>query len=181
MANREFRKQLFANQVKFMKLRAVQICPVIVLALICLCRKNDASAFEVDGFKTGMNRNDVALAFKRSVSVRKVDPSTLISIDKSGNSSSYDLCNGSLVAMEVPRKTDFRQFVSLVREYTAKFGQPVLANDGVRQLPRDVIDAVGLRWKVDEEYVTLYFTSFSGGDRLRVFYQSPNTCYKFPR
>lgn len=164
-----------------MKLRAVQICLVVVLGFSCLCRENDASAFEADGFKTGMDRNDVALAFKSSISVRKVDPSTLISIDKSGNRSSYDLCNGSLIAMEVPRKTDFRQFVSLVREYTGKYGQPVLANDGIHQLPRDVIDAVGLRWKVDEEYISLYFTSFSEGDRLRVFYQSPNTCYKFPR
>jgi hypothetical protein len=164
-----------------MRLRAVRICLVIVLTLICPWREDDAAAFEADGFKTGMDRNDVALGFKQSISVRKIHPSTLISIDKSGNRSSYDLCNGSLVAMEVPRKTDFRQFVRQVREYTDKYGQPVLANDDDHQLSQDLIDAVGLRWKADDEYVTLYFTSFSEGDKLRVFYQSPNTCYKFPR
>ena len=165
-----------------MKLNAIQICLIIVvLWLICSCRENDALAFEADGFKTGMDRNDVALAFRYSISVQKVEPSTLIAIDKSGNRSSYDLCNGSLVSMELPRKTDFRQFVRLVREYTGKYGQPVLTGDDDHQVPRDVIDAVGLRWKVDKEYVSLYFTSFSEGDKLRVFYQSPNTCYKFPR
>ena len=165
-----------------MKLNAVKICMVIfVLALMCPCRENDALAFEADGFKTGMGRNEVALAFKSSIRVQKVDPSTLISIDESGNKSSYDLCNGTLVSMEQPRKTDFRQFVSLVKEYTEKYGQPVVANGDNHPVPLDAIDAVGLRWKVDEEYVSLYFTSFSAGDNLRVFYQSPNTCYKFPR
>lgn len=164
-----------------MKLKAVRICLLIaVVVLICPCRENDALAFEVDGFKTGMGRNDVALAFKSSMSVQKVDPSTLIAIDKSGNKSSYDLCNGSLVSMELPRKTDFRQFVSWVREYTEKYGQPVSADDN-HPVPQDAVDVVGLRWQVDKEYVSLYFTSFAAGDKLRVFYQAPNTCYKFPR
>jgi hypothetical protein len=165
-----------------MTLTAVQISLlVVVLSLICPCRENDALAFEAGGFKTGMGRNEVALAFKSSRCVQKVDPSTLIYIDTSGNKSSYDLCNGTLVSMEQPRKTDFRQFISLVKEYTEKYGQPVLANDDDHPVPLDAIDAVGLRWKVDEEYVSLYFTSFSAGDELRVFYQSQNTCYKFPR
>jgi len=165
-----------------MKLNAVQICLLIVVsALICPCRENDALAFEAGGFKTGMDRNEVALAFKSSKRVQKVDPSTLLAIDKSGNESSYDLCNGSLVSMELPRKTDFKQFVALVREYTGKYGQPVLADDDNHPVHQDAVDAVGLRWKVDQDYVSLYFTSFSSGDELRVFYQSPNTCYKFPR
>lgn len=165
-----------------MKLTAVHIClPVVVLSLLCVYRVDDASAFEAGGFKTGMDRNQVALAFKSSMRVQKVDPSTLVAIDRSGSKSSYDLCNGSLVSMELPRRTDFRQFVRLVREYTEKYGQPALANDDNHPVPLDALDAVGLRWKVDEEYVSLYFTSFSAGDELRVFYQSPNTCYKFPR
>lgn len=165
-----------------MRLDVVRIFPVVVMVLLsCLCPENDAAAFEAGGFKTGMDRNDVALALKSSIMVKKVDPSTLISIDKAGNKSSYDLCNGSLVSMELPQKTDFRQFVSLVREYTGKYGQPVLAGDNGHPVPRDAMDAINLRWKVDNEYVSLYFTSFMTGDRLRVFYQSPNSCYMFPR
>jgi len=128
-----------------------------------------------------MGRNEVALGLKASISVRKIDPSSLIAVDKHGHTRSYDLCNGLLVSMEMPLEADFRKFVYLVRNFTDKYGQPVLANDDSRQIPDDVIDAVGLRWKVDTEYVSLYFTSFSRGEELRVFYQSPTSCYKYPR
>lgn len=140
-----------------------------------------AQAFQVEGFHSGMTKAEVEAKLAGWNRVSEVEPHTIVAIDKAGNASSFNFCQGKLVSMQQNLKPTLRQFSLAVRDFNSKFGQPFSSAAGSRIHAQGQIDEIGIWWRDGNEYVSVYYMGTPLGESLSVSYQTPNQCFKVPR
>ena len=72
----------------------------MVSFLLILSLPPVVDAFDVDGFRSGMTREDVETKLRPSWRVSEVEPNTLIAFDQLGAARSFNFCAGQLVSMQ---------------------------------------------------------------------------------
>lgn len=155
--------------------------PVVASVISFCCWSLVANAFEVEGFRSGMPKSEVEAKLRTWQRVSEVDPGTLVTIDQLGNASSFNFCEGRLVSMQQNLKPSLRQFVTLMRDFNTRHGQPFSSAAGSRTHQTGQIDELGVWWRSGNEFVSVYYMGSSAGESLSTSHQVPNSCFKVPR
>jgi hypothetical protein len=107
-----------------------------IIVLVTLAFAAPASAFEVDAFKSGMSKEQVKDALKSYTfdKVQDFSVQTLIAYDQPEKGSNrqfvFDFCNDKLAGMQQEMAPSNRNFVIIISNYNAKYGQPIRVNAG---------------------------------------------------
>jgi hypothetical protein len=140
-----------------------------------------ASAFEVEGFRSGMTKSDVEAKLRSWQRVSEVEPGTLVATDQFGNTSSFNFCEGKLVSMQQNLKPSLRQFVAIMRDFNSRHGQPFSSVAGSRAHQTGQVNELSIWWRYGGEFVSVYYMGSSLGESLSTSHQVPNSCFKVPR
>lgn len=142
---------------------------------------SSAGAFEVEGFRTGMRKDEVISTAEKRATLQTIDENTVVARNPSGSYLSFNFCNGSLATIQQGFPATLKQVSLLTAEFNKSHGQPFSINSGLRAHPSGEIYEMGIWWKAGSEYVSLYYMGTAQSDGLSVSHQSKNSCFKIPR
>lgn len=138
-------------------------------------------AFNVEGFTTGMSKEDVIIAAKKSRELRVMDDSTIRATSADGGYLSFTFCQDRLVAVQQGFAATLPQVALLMAELNSKHGDPLSADAGAHARPTGPLYEFGLVWKAGTEYVKIYYSGNAQSEALSALYQARNKCFKVPR
>lgn len=158
----------------------------IVSAIIPLFMSiHAATAFDVDGYKTGMTKAEVLATSGKSyrISPLETDSNTLIATDMIDSKKylSLNFCNDHLVSVQQGFPANLRQVSLLVANFSAKYGDPFSVKAGIRPDPTGEVYEIGYWWRANAEFASVYFSGSTYGDSLSTSRQAVNPCFKVPR
>ena len=140
-----------------------------------------AYAFDVDGYRTGMSKEQVKAAADKYATVSAVDEDTLVANASNGTYSSFNFCKEKLVAVQQGYPASLKQVSLLVTEFNKLYGQPFSTESGARAHPTGEIHELGIWWRAGNEYVSIYYMGTPQSDSLSTSHQAKNACFKVPR
>jgi hypothetical protein len=160
------------------------------LSIICflvLAFATPSSAFEVDAFKSGMSKEQVKDALKSYTfdKVQDFSVQTLIAYDQPEKGSNrqfvFDFCNDKLAGMQQEMAPSNRNFVIIISNYNAKYGQPIRVNAGSNVTSTGDKNELGLFWRKGLDVVGVKYIVIAPLEQLLVQYDTPNNCWQTPR
>ena len=151
------------------------IIPLITLFFfIFICPK--VSAFEVDGFKSGMTKEEVRRLLK-SYHFDKIE-------DKEGGIYAYDIpidrthrsyglffYDDKLVLLHKNFPPSIKKFIFLFDRFSALYGKPFDSNSEVRIESHGESRRIIFYWSKMGEIVSLHYIVFPNNDDLHVIYE----------
>lgn len=146
-----------------------------------------ARAFEVDVFKSGMNKEQVREALKTYYFDRVQDFSTntLIAYDQPEKGSNrqfvFDFCNDKLSGLQQAMAPSLRNTTIVLNSYIAKYGQPfrVHAQSSVTSIGDK--NELGYYWRKGLDVLAVRYSETSPIEQLLLQYDTPNNCWQTPR
>lgn len=141
-----------------------------------------ASAFEIDGLKTGLSREKAISQLETlNLKITSISDNNVVA-EASGRLYSLNFCNGSLVNVQKNLEPSFDTFVDLVSRFKSLYGAPLSIDP---QLPNPTSYAMGydlsVSWRVGRELVTAEHVSFKSNSQTSVTYDAPNLCFQHPQ
>ena len=153
----------------------------LLVALAGFLAASSAGAFEVEGFRTGMSKDEVVSTAEKRATLRNIDENTVVATDPSGSYLSFNFCKGSLAAIQQGFPATLKHVSLLTAEFNKRYGKPFSIDSGSRADPSGEIHEMGIWWKAGSEYISLYYMGTPQGDSLSASHQSKNSCFKVPR
>jgi hypothetical protein len=123
-------------------------------------------AFDVEGFKTGMQKAAVVAVAEKTYKLVTVDENTLIANATGGGYLSFNFCEGRLVSVQQGYQANLRQVTLLVSDLNQRYGQPFSTAAGSRAHSSGTVYETGMWWKAGPEFISIYFTGTEQGDSL---------------
>ena len=151
------------------------------ISVLLLVLSANATAFDVDGFSTGMTKAAVLSKAEKSYKVVNVDESTFIANAGDGGYLSFNFCEGKLAAVQKGFPADLKQVTLLVSEFKDKHGNPFSTSAGTRAGSTGPIYELGMWWNAGNEFVNIYYMGTGSSEGLSTSHQARNSCFKVPR
>lgn len=157
--------------------------PIIAIVLLGapLVNPGVAYAFELDGLRSGMTKNEAIAALKR-ISVGIDDQGeTIIAGDKldkpSARTFALNFCKGRLVSLQKLLLPRWDYFVRLVQEKRRELGRPAdVLGDPSDTTSTLKSDAVRVVWRYRDHAEIITYTKFPANDQLDIVLSVKNDC-----
>lgn len=146
-----------------------------------LVAASHASAFEVNGFRTGMELDQVRKNAEKYGELHAIDKNTYLGSNPLGSYSTFTFCKAKLVSLQQDQPTSFKQLALLIAEFNKSYGQPFSIKAGPRPDPIGDAHEIRISWRARSEYASIYYKDSSQGASLSTSYQATNSCFKVPR
>lgn len=156
-------------------LRSVCFCITAVIA-------SHASAFEIDGLKSGQSRAESVAQLQRlDLEIEKGESGQLHGTAPDGRLYSLSFCGDALVQVQKCLAPSFKDFVELLYRMRELYGSPIVV---LPELPDPTSHAkshkLAIAWRHRQELVTAEFIRFDSNDQLDVTYEVRNSCFANP-
>lgn len=144
-------------------------------------------AFEVDVFKSGMNKEQVRDALKSYSFDRIQDFSaqTLIAYDQPEKGSNrqfvFDFCNDKLSGLQQEMAPSLRNTTIVLSRYITKYGQPFKVNAQSSVTSIGDKNELTYYWRKGFDILGVRYSETSPIEQLQLQYDTPNNCWQTPR
>lgn len=143
----------------------------------CLVAASHASAFEVNGFHTGMALDQVRKIAEEYGEFYAVDQDTYLVNNPLRTYTSFRFCNTKLMSLKLDEPVSFRQLSELIAKFNKRYGQPASVKAGPRADPTGKVNEIRIGWQVGSEYVSVAYKGSAQSETLSTFYQAENKCF----
>jgi hypothetical protein len=146
-----------------------------------------ASAFEIDEFKSGMQREKVKELLKtwNFDKVQDFSQDTLIAYDLGSKGTNrqfvFNFCNDKLVGFEQEVKPSLKSYISIVSNFNSKFGQPTKVDAETGVVSTGEKQTMGVFWRKGVDIIGIRMLLLTSNDQILLVHQSPNNCWQVPR
>jgi len=142
-----------------------------------------ASAFEIDGFKSGMSLQEAKEVLNR-YSYRDIDVSKngiLARHPFNNHWINIGFCDGKIVLYQKDLKPRFDFFTKLVEEKRKECGKPVDAWSRPTNVTSNIeSNSIIFVWKLYDTIITVDYIEFSTNEQLSITYETYNKCWEIP-
>ncbi len=158
----------------------------VLLAVLFLASLS-APAFEIDAFRSGMNKAEVKklLADWKFDQVQEFSGDTMIAYDfpekTTGRQFTFSFCNDRLVSFEQEMKPSVKNFIVISSNYNRTYGQPLKVEAASNVTSLGEKNQLALYWRKGTELVGLKYVLLPPHEQLLAVYETPNTCWQIPR
>ncbi|MEO6022143.1 MAG: hypothetical protein ABIP64_03330 [Burkholderiales bacterium] len=155
------------------------------LASIFWC--HDATAFEIDQFKSGMTRAQVKefLVDWNFDQLDEVGSDVILAFDgpkkETNRLFKFYFCSDKLVTFEQSLKGSVRNFVTVTQNYVRQYGQPIKIDAGTNVVSNGEKSSMVIYWRLRNDFVGLRYVNLPNGEDLSVSYEVNNNCFPAPR
>jgi hypothetical protein len=147
----------------------------------CLLAASHASAFNVDGFHTGMTLEEVRKITEKYGVLQRMDKDMYLANNPLRTYTSFNFCKTKLVSLQQDQPANFKQLSLLIAKFNKLHGQPFSVKAGSGPDPTGEINEIRIGWRVGSEYVSVYYKGSTQAESLSTSYQAKNTCFQVPR
>jgi len=156
-----------------------------IVIIILIISVNVAGAFEIDGLKSGMSKEQAKKVLDSfSFSDIRIENDNIIAQDKEkkdGRLLALVFCKGKLVQVQKHLKPRFDYFARLVNEKRRELGKPADAWAKPTDVMSNIEDnEVTILWKNGPTFVKVTYHDFGSSNQLDIIYVMSNTCYQTP-
>jgi hypothetical protein len=147
----------------------------------CLIASSHASAFEVNGFHTGMALDEVRKVAEKYGEVYAVDQNTYLVNNPLRTYTSFRFCHAKLISLEQDEPVSVKQLALLVAKFNKRYGQPASVKAGPHADPMGQVNEIRIGWRVGSEYVSVNYKGSQENETLSTSYQADNKCFDVPK
>lgn len=161
--------------------------PAALLLALALALPPAARAFEVEQFRSGMDRDEVGERLRSWNFDRVVDDGdkVLLAYDlaerNTGRRLVFTFCNGKLVALEQAMQPSWKNFVTIAANYRQKYGPAARTDPDVTVSSAGEKVGMAIWWRDRTEMVGLRYFTLPQDEQLAVIRETPNPCFTIPR
>lgn len=159
---------------------------LIVAFLIILLFVQASFSFEVDGFKSGMTREQAKnLIEKYNYDKVEFIYNSIVAMDTSGKRTGrrivLSFCEGKLVRLRKGLQPRFDYFVRLLDEKRNELGRPIDAFARPSPVTSNFeMNSLSFFWKDGPIVIEVEYTDFGSSSQLDIGYEIGNQCWKSP-
>ncbi len=149
------------------------IITTILITTLCAI---DVYAFDVDGLKDGMTRDEILQALSIWNFDRIDDRGTYLSAYDIPDKKTYrhynlSFVNNKLVLVQKDYKPSMKNYIALFQELAEKYGEKVICHASSRMSTEGDVKEIECWWWNRNEEISLRYTIFENNDQLSVVYR----------